>query len=171
MEICFDLLSSYFEPGSEIDRVNRIYELFTTRDLMRKAEILLQIAPGEFAASKAWTDLVNGENDITLLAYTALQVEARRRLPTVTTLSTPGGCKMRPRKTMLFKFRCRALFHLRSSLLASLPGSGRRGGALCRRSRTGILPCLPSHHPRNGHSGSNSPRSKAALDPRHCALQ
>jgi len=27
---------------------------------------------------KAWTDLVNGENDITLLAYTALQVEARR---------------------------------------------------------------------------------------------
>jgi len=78
MEICFDLLSSYFEPGSEIDRVNRIYELFTTRDLMRKAEILLQTDLSEFAASKAWTDLVNGENDITLLAYTALQVEARR---------------------------------------------------------------------------------------------
>jgi len=78
MEVCFDLLSSYFERGSEIDRVNRIYELFTTDDLMRKAEILLKEDLGEFAASKAWTDLINDHQDITLLAYTALQVEARR---------------------------------------------------------------------------------------------
>jgi len=78
MEVCFDLLSSYFEKGSEIDRVNRIYELFTTDDLMRKAEILLREDLGEFAASKAWTDLINDHQDITLLAYTALQVEARR---------------------------------------------------------------------------------------------
>jgi hypothetical protein len=78
MEVCFDLLSSYFEKGSEIDRVNRIYELFTSDDLMRKAEILLKEDLGEFAASKAWTDLIDDHQDITLLAYTALQVEARR---------------------------------------------------------------------------------------------
>jgi len=78
MEVCFDLLSSYFDKGSEIDRVNRIYEVFTTDDLMRKAEILLKEDLGEFAASKAWTDLINDHQDITLLAYTALQVEARR---------------------------------------------------------------------------------------------
>jgi len=78
MEVCFDLLSSYFEKGSEIDRVNLIYELFTTDDLMRKAEILLKEDLGEFAASKAWTDLIDDHQDITLLAYTALQVEARR---------------------------------------------------------------------------------------------
>jgi len=78
MEVCFDLLSSYFEKASEIDRVNRIYELFTTDDLMRKAEILLKEDLGEFAASKAWTDLIDDHQDITLLAYTALQVEARR---------------------------------------------------------------------------------------------
>jgi len=79
MEICFDLLSSYFAKDSEMDKVNRIYELFTTDDLMRKAEILLRENLGELAASKAWTDMVsNGNRDITLLAYTALQVEARR---------------------------------------------------------------------------------------------
>jgi len=78
MEVCFDLLSSYFEKGSEIDKVSRIYELFTTDNLMRKAEILLTENLSEFAASKAWTDLINDHHDITLLAYTALQVEARK---------------------------------------------------------------------------------------------
>ena len=78
MEICFDLLSSYFEEGAELTRVNMIYELFTTRDLMRKAEILLTQPLGEMALSKAWTDLMAGKDDLTLLAYTALQVEARR---------------------------------------------------------------------------------------------
>jgi MoxR-like ATPase len=78
MEVCFDLLSAYFKQGSQIALVNKIYELFTTPDLMRKAEILLTDDLGQFAASKAWNDLINGETDITLLAYTALQVEARR---------------------------------------------------------------------------------------------
>jgi hypothetical protein len=78
MEICFDLLSSYFEEGAELARVNMIYELFTTPDPMRKAELLLTQPLGEMALSKAWTDLMAGENDLTLLAYTALQVEARR---------------------------------------------------------------------------------------------
>jgi len=78
MEVCFDLLSAYFKEGSQIALVNKIYELFTTPDLMRKAEILLTEDLGQFAASKAWNDLINGEDDITLLAYTALQVEARR---------------------------------------------------------------------------------------------
>jgi len=78
MEICFDLLSSYFEEGSALERVNRIYELFTTRDLMRKVEILVGEDLGQLAASKAWNDLINGKDDITLLAYAALQIEARR---------------------------------------------------------------------------------------------
>ena len=78
MEICFDLLSRYFEEGAELRIVNLIYELFTTPDLMRKAELLLTCNLGEFALSKAWTDLMAEERDITLLAYTALQVEARR---------------------------------------------------------------------------------------------
>lgn len=76
MEICFDLLSSFFEEGSQIEKVNKIYELFTTKDLIRKAEILLKENIGELAKSKAWNDLMNEEQDITLLAYTALQVEA-----------------------------------------------------------------------------------------------
>ena len=78
MEICFDLLSSFFSETSEIEKVSRIYELFTTRDLMRKAEILLKEDIGELAKSKAWNDMMNDGQDITLLAYTALQVEVRR---------------------------------------------------------------------------------------------
>jgi hypothetical protein len=78
MEICFDLLSSYFEQGAELSQVNRIYELFTTPNPMRKAELLLAHDLGELALSKAWTDLVKESYDMTLLAYTALQVEARR---------------------------------------------------------------------------------------------
>ena len=85
MEICFDLLSSYFQQGAELARVNLIYELFSTPDLMRRAELLLTRDLGEMALSKAWTDLMNEDlfadeagRDITLLAYTALQVEARR---------------------------------------------------------------------------------------------
>ena len=78
MEVCFELLSSYFEKDSEIERVNLIYELFTTGNLMRKAEILLTENLGLFASSKAWTDLIGGDSDISLLAYSALQVEARR---------------------------------------------------------------------------------------------
>lgn len=78
MEVCFDLLSTYFDKDSEIERVNLIYELFTSDDLMRKAEILLTQDLGLFASSKAWSDLINGKSDITLLAYVALQVEARR---------------------------------------------------------------------------------------------
>ncbi len=78
MDICFDLLSSYFEEGAELTRVNMIYELFTTPDLMRKAELLLTQPLGELALSKSWTDLMAEERDLTLLAYTALQVDARR---------------------------------------------------------------------------------------------
>jgi len=78
MEVCFDLLSSYFEQGAELSCVNLIYELFTTPDLMRRAELLLICDLGEMALSKAWTDLMAEDKDITLVAYTALQVEARR---------------------------------------------------------------------------------------------
>ncbi len=78
MEICFDLLSSYFEQGAELARVNLIYELFTSPDLMRRAELLLTEDLGEMALCKAWTDLMKEDRDLTLLAYTALQVEARR---------------------------------------------------------------------------------------------
>jgi len=78
MEICFNLLSSYFEKDSEIAKVNLIYELFTTDDLMRKAQILIKEKLGDFVNSKAWTDLINSDNDISLLAYVALQVESKK---------------------------------------------------------------------------------------------
>ncbi len=78
LEICFDLLAGYFEPGSPMERTNMVYELFTTPDLMRKAQILMTQDLSELAKTKAWTDLTNGEGDITLLAYVALQIEARR---------------------------------------------------------------------------------------------
>ena len=78
MEICFDLLSSYFDEKSEIAKVDLIYELFTTDNLMRKAEILLKENLSEFVNCKAWNDLLNANNDVTLVAYTALQIESRR---------------------------------------------------------------------------------------------
>lgn len=78
IEICFDLLSSYFEDEAELTRVNKVYELFTTPDVLRKAELLLKEDLGEFAKSKAWTDLLKEQRNSTVLAYTALQVEARR---------------------------------------------------------------------------------------------
>jgi len=98
MEICFDLLSSYFESGAEIMQVNLIYELLTTKDLMRKAELLLTKDLNEMALSKAWTDLMKGDDEITLLAYTALQVEVRRpgTIPQELLMSLSG--KVEPEK-------------------------------------------------------------------------
>ena len=78
MEICFDLLSDYFSEGAELAKVNLVYELFTSPDIMRRAELLLTRPLGEMALSKAWTDLMAGDSDLTLLAYTALLVECRR---------------------------------------------------------------------------------------------
>jgi MoxR-like ATPase len=78
MEICFDLLSSYFDEDSDIARTNLVYELFTTRDLMRKAEILLKEDMGDLVESKTWNDLMESGGDITILAYVALLVEAKR---------------------------------------------------------------------------------------------
>jgi len=78
IEVCFDLLSEYFEDGANLVVVDEIYELLTTRDLIRKAELLLAHDLGAFAKSKAWNDLMNEERDLTVLAYTALVVETRR---------------------------------------------------------------------------------------------
>jgi len=78
VEVVFDLLSAYFAEGSEIEKVNLVYELFTTSDLVRKAEILIKGGLDEMVRTKAWNDLVKGDLDITPLAYVALQVEAGR---------------------------------------------------------------------------------------------
>jgi hypothetical protein len=78
VNICFDLLSDYFQEGSQIERVNRIYELFTTRDVVRKASLLLKEDLSELARTKAWTDMINSEQDMTVLAYVALQIEAKQ---------------------------------------------------------------------------------------------
>ena len=78
IEVCFDLLSEYFEEGANLAIVDQIYELLTTRDLLRKAELLLAYDLGEFAQAKAWNDLMNEDRDLTVLAYTALAVETRR---------------------------------------------------------------------------------------------
>ena len=78
IEVCFDLLSEYFEDGANLAVVDQIYELLTTRDLLRKAELLLACNLGAFALAKAWNDLMNEDRDLTVLAYTALAVETRR---------------------------------------------------------------------------------------------
>ena len=78
MEICFDLLSSYFDENSDIAKTNLIYELFTTKDLMRKAEILIKENLGALVESKAWNDLMESDEDVTILAYVALQIEVKK---------------------------------------------------------------------------------------------
>jgi len=78
IEVCFDLLSNYFQEGSQIKKLNLIYELFTTQDIMRKAELLLKMDLGELVKSKAWHDLMNNGEGLTTLAYVALQIEARK---------------------------------------------------------------------------------------------
>lgn len=78
LEICYDLLKSYFEDNGQPEQVELIYELFTTTDLIRKTEILLKEDLGELAKSKAWHDMMEREQDITVFAYVALQVEAQR---------------------------------------------------------------------------------------------
>ena len=78
IEVCFDLLAEYFEDGANLTVVDQIYQLLTTRDLLRKAELLLAHDLGEFAKAKAWNDLMNEDRDLTVLAYTALAVETRR---------------------------------------------------------------------------------------------
>jgi len=77
IEVVFDLLGAFFAEGSEIQKVNLIYELFTTGNMVRKAEILIKGGLDEMVRTKAWNDLVKSEMDITPLAYVAMQVEAK----------------------------------------------------------------------------------------------
>ena len=78
IDICFDLLKDCLEGNGNGEKVEIVYELFTTDDLLRKTEILVTENLGELAASKAWNDLLKQKEDVTLFAYTALQVEANR---------------------------------------------------------------------------------------------
>lgn len=78
VEICLDLLADYFREGSDLARTETIYRLFTCSDVLEKARILLKENLSDLAKSKAWNDLADGEQDISVLAYVALQVEAHR---------------------------------------------------------------------------------------------
>ena len=84
LELCFDLLSDFLEPGSELSRLDAIYELCTTRDLRRKVELLLEADLGELARCRGWQSIAGDDGDVTTLAYIALLVEARHpgRIPT-----------------------------------------------------------------------------------------
>jgi len=84
LELCFDLLSDFLEPGSELSRLDAIYELCTTRDLRRKVELLLDADLGELARCRGWQSIAGDEErDVATLAYIALLVEARHpgRIP------------------------------------------------------------------------------------------
>lgn len=78
IDICFDLLKDCLENNGNSDKVELVYELFTSDDLIRKTEILITEKLGELVASKALNDLLKRGEDVTLFAYTALQVEAHR---------------------------------------------------------------------------------------------
>jgi len=78
VEICLDLLADYFRDGADLRRVEIIYRLFTCRDPIEKARILLKENLSDLAKTKAWNDLADGEEDVSILAYVALQVEAHR---------------------------------------------------------------------------------------------
>ena len=78
VEICLDLLADYFRDGSDLSRTETIYRLFTCADVLEKTRILLTENLSDLAKSKAWNDLAGGQQDISVLAYVALQVEAHR---------------------------------------------------------------------------------------------
>ena len=78
VEICLDLLSDYFDSGSDLRRTEVIYRLFTCGDLLEETRLLLKEDLTELAKSKAWNDLTESEDDVSVLAYVALQVEAHR---------------------------------------------------------------------------------------------
>jgi len=78
VEICLDLLADYFRDGSDMARTETIYRLFTCSDLLEKTRILLREDLSELAKSKAWNDLADSSQEISILAYLALQVEAHR---------------------------------------------------------------------------------------------
>ncbi|MHC1576894.1 MAG: AAA family ATPase [Methanosarcinaceae archaeon] len=75
IETVFELLSEYFKDDSDIDRINLIYELFTTEDMTRRVEILLCSDLNEMIKTKAWNDLVKNNDDISPVAYAAIKVE------------------------------------------------------------------------------------------------
>ena len=77
IETVFDLLSEYFTEDSDIGKINMIYELFTTQDILRKVEILLKSDLNEMVKTKAWNELIKSSEDITPLSYVAMQVEAK----------------------------------------------------------------------------------------------
>jgi hypothetical protein len=78
VEVCLDLLADYFRDGADLSRVETIYRLFTCRDPLEKARILLKENLSELAKTKAWNDLADGQEDVSILVYVALQVEAHR---------------------------------------------------------------------------------------------
>jgi len=71
LELCCDLLIDFLKPGSELSRLDAIYELCTTHDLRRKTEILLGEDLGELVKSRGWQQMVTGERDITASANAA----------------------------------------------------------------------------------------------------
>jgi len=78
VEICLDLLADYFNDGSNLQRTETIYRLFTCSDLLEKTRLLLKEDLTDLAKSKAWNDLAESDEDVSILAYVALQVEAHR---------------------------------------------------------------------------------------------
>lgn len=96
LETCLDLLGPAFEEDGYSASADLVYELFTTTDPVRRVELLLTEDLGELARSKAWSDLVNREEDLTPLAYAALQIESRRSGAIPQELLVPLSSRIRP---------------------------------------------------------------------------
>ena len=78
IESTFRLLEAYFTNKFDIKMLDIIYELFTTRDILRKAKILFTEPVGEFAKAKAWNEIITSGDAVSksLIAYVALTIES-----------------------------------------------------------------------------------------------
>lgn len=77
VETSVDIMSPFLDENGDLSKLNLIYELFTTKSLARKTEILLTEDIEQFIQYKAWNGLIESSQDITHLALTALRVEAK----------------------------------------------------------------------------------------------
>jgi hypothetical protein len=74
---CFNFLESYFEESSNMEMINKIYELFTVNDLVRKLEIIIENKNNlsDLIKYKIWNKLIDNDEDNSHMLYVAMVLE------------------------------------------------------------------------------------------------